>query len=249
VVFIANKYTYKEVKDYIESNNDYMLISTSYNNYKEKLKIKHRDHIFEMNFDSFKNSKQRCPLCNSTKKYTIEEVKKIINEKDKDYICVSDDYINNKTKIKIKHLLCNKIYESSLNNFLNKDNRCPYCNRQSKSENKIEKFLIENNINYEKEKRFKDCKDKRTLPFDFYLEDYNLCIEYDGEQHYDTLKYFKDKDYNKMKLELTQKHDRMKDEYCNNNNIKLLRISYKEKDDIERIIDEALFEIEHSTIV
>ena len=46
-----------------------------------------------------------------------------------------------------------------------------------------------------------------------------------------------------MKLELTQKHDRMKDEYCNNNNIKLLRISYKEKDDIERIIDEALFEI------
>ena len=43
---------------------------------------------------------------------------------------------------------------------------------------------MNNNIEFKKEKKFKDCKDKYQLPFDFYLPQYNLCIEFDGEQHF-----------------------------------------------------------------
>ena len=43
---------------------------------------------------------------------------------------------------------------------------------------------------FESQKRFKDCKDKRQLPFDFYLPSYNVCIEYQGEQHYRPIDHF-----------------------------------------------------------
>ena len=44
-----------------------------------------------------------------------------------------------------------------------------------------------NNINYIREKRFKDCKNIKPLPFDFYLPEKNICIEYDGEHHFKSI--------------------------------------------------------------
>ena len=224
-------------------DNDYSLISP-YKNLKENVTLLHLEcnREFEMRPDNFLYNNQRCPYCVNCKKYTIEDVKNIINNEE--YKLISDNYVNNKEKLIIKHLNCNKEFKMTLNDFKNGNQRCPYC-QKSKGEIIIQKYLSDNNIFFETEKRFDNCKDKRTLPFDFYLEDYNLCIEYDGEQHYKQSRFKNSKD----KLELTQKHDRMKDDYCKKNGIKLLRISYKEKDDIEKIIDEALFEIEHSTII
>lgn len=60
---------------------------------------------------------------------------------------------------------------------------CGLC-RRSKGEDLICSLLDSLQIKYEREKRFKDCRYKNTLPFDFYLPDYNICIEYDGEQHF-----------------------------------------------------------------
>lgn len=64
--------------------------------------------------------------------------------------------------------------------------------------------------------------DIRPLPFDFYLPEYNICIEYDGEQHNRSVKHFGgDKAfYTRIK------HDNIKNEYCKNNGISLLRIPY-----------------------
>jgi len=64
-----------------------------------------------------------------------------------------------------------------------KDNSCPKCNA-SKGEQKIREFLIENNFIFEEQKKFKSCRRKKMLPFDFYIESCNLLIEYQGEQHY-----------------------------------------------------------------
>ena len=158
-----------------------------------------------------------------------------------------DEYVNCREKIKLRHNKCGTEFFIKSNEFIILGNRCPYC-KSSKGEKIIEKYLKENNIEFDFQKRFSDCIDKLPLPFDFYLEDYNLCIEYDGEFHYEVKKFVEGDEYNKQQFELTQKHDKMKDDYCKKNGIKLLRISYKEKDDIERIIDSALFEIEHSTI-
>ena len=98
---------------------------------------------------------------------------------------------------------------------------CLYC-KGSKGEKRIAKWLDKHNITYEPQKRFDDCKDINALPFDFYLPDYNIAIEYDGKQHFEPIEYFG----GQKAFEYTQKHDNIKNEYCKNNNIKLLRISY-----------------------
>lgn len=77
--------------------------------------------------------------------------------------------------------------------------------------------------------------------FDFYIPDYNLFIEYDGEQHFITPRYHgDDSKANQLILEKTQKHDKIKNQYCEDNNINLLRIPYWEKQNIETIINNHL---------
>ena len=86
----------------------------------------------------------------------------------------------------------------------------------------IRQWLINNGIEYEYQKSFADCRDKRSLPFDFYLPEYNVCIEYDGKQHYESIEYFGGEE----SFAYTQRHDEIKNQYCADNNIKLLRIPY-----------------------
>ena len=111
----------------------------------------------------------------------------------------------------------------------------------SKAENTIWNWLKYNNINFEFQKRFSDCKDKNTLPFDFYIPKYNLCIEYQGSQHYDPGFYIRKKksqEEGMKKYLLQKKHDEMKKEYCKQNNINFLEIKYTEN--IEDKLKEAL---------
>lgn len=73
--------------------------------------------------------------------------------------------------------------------------------------------------------------------YDFYLPDYNLIIEYDGEQHYFPVNFG---GWDELELHRrfknTQENDRIKTQYCNDNHINLLRIPYWEKQNIETII-------------
>lgn len=89
---------------------------------------------------------------------------------------------------------------------------------------------------------FLDCCNIKPLPFDFYLPEYNVCIEYDGIQHFEPTRFNK-----KMTIEeandnfIQQKfRDEIKNNYCKNNNIKLLRIPYTEYDNIEKVINKYL---------
>ena len=100
---------------------------------------------------------------------------------------------------------------------------CSKC-RTSKGENKIMNHLKNNNINFKYGHRFDDCRYKLPLPFDFYLPDYNMCIEYDGEQHFTEISIWG----GLIELENTKKRDKIKNEYCNKKNIQLLRIKYDE---------------------
>ena len=107
------------------------------------------------------------------------------------------------------------------------------CLNKSKGEMYIEEILKDNNIDYIPQKRFDDCKDEKTLPFDFYLPQYNVCIEYDGSQHFEPVQYWGgEKRFKELVL-----HDLIKDTYCKSNDIKLIRIPYTlKKDDIYNII-------------
>lgn len=86
------------------------------------------------------------------------------------------------------------------------------------------------------QKTFKDCKDKKLLPFDFYLPAYNLIIEYDGEQHFDIKHSFSGEDG----FVNTIIHDAIKNQYCEDNNINILRIPFWEFDNIEKLIKEKI---------
>lgn len=158
----------------------------------------------------------------------IENAKKI--HKDRyDYSLV--EYYNCKTPVKIKCCDCNTVFlQSPDSHLLGKG--CPKC-CASRGENMIEDWLVAHAIQYSKQYRYKDCKDKRPLPFDFYLPDYNACIEFQGEQHYKKgIKFFtsRNKDLKKAeeKFKLQKKHDRIKKKYCKNNNINFLEIKYNE---------------------
>ena len=98
---------------------------------------------------------------------------------------------------------------------------CGHCNRSVGSIT-IERLLKENNIKYEMEKTFENFKGKKGMPyrFDFYLPEYNRLIEFDGIQHYKERSIFKDS------LEAIQERDKIKNDYCLQHNISLIRIPY-----------------------
>jgi len=137
-----------------------------------------------------------------------------------DYSC--SDYINMNTPIDI---ICpiHGIFSQKPSGHIYNSNGCPICN-ESKGERIIKNLFETNNISYEQQKTFEDCKNIKVLPFDFYLPEYNICIEYDGEQHFRAYKIFGGED----KLEKRIFLDKIKTKYCETNDIKLIRIKYDE---------------------
>lgn len=99
---------------------------------------------------------------------------------------------------------------------------CYYCN-SSVLEKFTEKWLIKNNIKYEREKTFEECKDKLVLPFDFYLKEKNVLIECQGKQHYIWQKGLQPTYHHFL---LQKHHDWLKRKFCIDNNIKLIYINY-----------------------
>lgn len=117
-----------------------------------------------------------------------------------------------------------------------RNTNCPYC-KISKGEQKIEQYLVKNKILFEREKQFDDLKNIRNLRVDFYIELFNLIIEYDGEQHFKPMRRSHNKEKDLKKFENTQLHDQIKNDYCKKNKMNLLRIPYTVFNNIEKIID------------
>lgn len=102
----------------------------------------------------------------------------------------------------------------------------------------IQKFLENNKIEYKSE--YIVYIDDNYYRYDFYLPQYNLFIEYDGRQHYEPVRFYGDDEDAEYVFKRTQKHDKIKNRYCEENNINLLRIPYWETENIETIISNHL---------
>lgn len=103
---------------------------------------------------------------------------------------------------------------------------CPQC-KESSGERVVRQLLEYYDIQYIYQKTFQDCKDIQMLPFDFYLPDYNICIEYDGRQHFEPVDFAgKGEEWAQQQFIKIQCHDEIKNKYCKDNNIPLLRIPY-----------------------
>jgi DNA-directed RNA polymerase subunit RPC12/RpoP len=137
---------------------------------------------------------------------------------------------------------CGNEWNASINSRTGKGKTdCPNCRARSKCEVIIEKYLKKNNICFMPQYKIDDCKNIRPLPFDFAIfnndNDLLFLLEYDGELHFRG--YNKSKSSNK-KLLKTQKNDKIKNKYCKDNNIRLLRISYKNKNRMLDILEKEL---------
>jgi hypothetical protein len=83
------------------------------------------------------------------------------------------------------------------------------------------------------------------LRFDFYLVDKNICIEYDGKQHYILVNFTSKLSQETMESNLSKCkiQDEIKNTYCKNNNIKLIRIPYWEFKNISLILEKELLNV------
>ena len=122
--------------------------------------------------------------------------------------------------------ICNSIFESNASDILSGKVQSCGC-LKSKKEKKIKDILNKHSIKYFSEKTFDDCRfnDTHALArFDFYLPDYNILIEYDGIQHFESKGGWN----TEAQLEKTKTHDIFKTNWAKTHNIILKRFSYKD---------------------
>lgn len=229
----SKKYTYEEVKLHL-NDNGYELLSNEYHRNNENLMIKCPEgHVVHMRYSSFKSGR-RCKICARNQKHDINYIKETLNKYG--YILLDDKYINNDTKLNMR---CYNGHDIQLTfKHFKRGIRCQKCSCSS-GESEIIKILDENNIKYIHQYSFDDCKDIQTLPFDFYIPDKNICIEYDGIQHFKPIEQFG----GLKAFEDRKRKDEIKTFYCKQNNINLLRIPYWDFFNLQKIIQDKVINI------
>lgn len=188
------------------------------------------------------DNKRTCNDCtkirvSETKRIGIDKLKEIVSI-NSDSILISEDYINFKENLTFK-CKCNNEFKTSMISFNNGKKSCDKCSPKSKLEYITDLYLNNNNYNYETQHTFEDLLSikGRKLKFDFiiYFKDYYILLELDGEQHFKPSNLFGE---DKFKTQVI--HDKLKNEYCEKNNIILYRISYKELNNLELVLDDLL---------
>jgi len=176
-----------------------------------------------------------CPKCSGSYmdyNYFIEKTKLIHRDK-YDYSKV--EYKGTNIKVKIICPIHGEFWQTPHNHL--KGQGCPKCN-ESKGEKIVNQTLTNFKLKFIREHKFDDCRYKYSLPFDFYIPKYNTCIEYDGEQHYKQVDRFGGIEG----FESIQRNDKIKTQYCLDNNIKLIRIPYTEFNNIEEILNKEIYD-------
>lgn len=218
------------IQSTIIHNNKYEYSKTNYINALHDVEIICKQHgSFIQNAHSHLQG-HGCPICRNEshpKKYTtktlIEKFKSIHSDL-YDYSKVN--YYNYTSPVEIICKIHGVFKQTPKKHLMGQG--CPMC-KKSHGEQLIQKFLTENNISYQPQYRFKNCKYNKILPFDFYLPAHNICIEFDGKQHHKPMSFSSDQSEETKNNNLAniQIRDNIKTEFCYSNNIKLIRITDK----------------------
>ena len=219
------------IKIFNEMNNfkyDYSKFRTYENSRFQKISILCKMCLTEFEQAIEGHLNHGCSSCSKNKKYSTESLLsklKLVHNSEYDYDL--SNFKNVKSTINVKcqeHGWFGITVRHHLRGF-----GCSKCNMTS-GEKRVFNFLKINKIKNIFQHTFDGCVGiKRKLPFDFYLPDFNICIEYDGRQHFE--KVFNDQDFEKTKI-----NDQIKTNFCYNNDIKLIRIPYWDYDNISYII-------------
>ena len=211
-----------------------------------KIPIIHKNcnNIFYQTIGNHFHLNQGCPYCDPSRKFELKDIKKIakkfiigskkLNQNIKLISKLNHDWIKNykgyhKTKLIFK---CKKhgIFSKNPGDIKNNNQcGCPICNtetRQSKGERKIGEILNQLNLKFKQEVKVFNTR----LRFDFFLKEYNLAIEFDGQQHFHNL------DFRGRNLKKIKKNDFLKNKLCFIYKINLIRIPYWEYDNLEEYL-------------
>jgi uncharacterized protein with PIN domain len=233
-------YTTKTFKEKVfELVRDEYSVLGEYINSSTKVLIEHNNCKYNWNVEPNNFlSGSRCPNCYGNIRKTTEQFKKEVYGLVQDEYSVLGEYINSQTKLLMKHNKCDHEWYIVPDSFLC-GKRCPVC-ASSKGEKRVRKYLKYNNIIFEEQYKFTDCKGiKRVLPFDFAIFNNGkllFLIEYQGKHHYESIKRFGGEENFKK----TKYNDNIKYNYCLLNNIPLIYIPYWEFNNIEDILDNYL---------
>ena len=158
--------------------------------------------------------------------YTIDNIRIFAFNKGWDCIVYNQEYKGDKVPLKLM-CSCGNDFYVDLNHFVAGKYQCNECRmKQSAIAASVELWLNKNNLHYEKEKIFEECRDQKPLPFDFYLIDFNACIEVDGIGHYRPVTFGGNKEKANILYQERVKNDKIKNDYCKKNNIPLLRLPF-----------------------
>ena len=97
-------------------------------------------------------------------------------------------------------------------------------------------------LRFKRQVRFKTCRSKKELPFDFLVrltDKAGILIEYHGIQHYKPVRWSNSMDDEKMIaiFEGVKKRDRLKEEWAKKRNIPLLVVPHWDKEKIPELIE------------
>ena len=168
-----------------------------------------------------------CPYCNCGILTTEQFIEKAKEKHGDMYDYSKVEYVNSTTPICI---ICHEKDENgeehgefyiTSTKFLTNIIPCKKCSRKSKMEHDIILILEKNNIKFIHNKYFEDLGFKS---YDFYLPDYNILIECQGIQHFESKDFFG----GEQQFEKQKENDIIKYNYAKNNNIKLLYFTYLE---------------------
>ena len=243
------KHDIRSVKEYLNKYGEgTVLLSDVYVNAVTDLEFKCKcgDRFCRTFNDMTFAKRHKCTLCGGNKTaWNIDLIRSFVHE-NSDCELISTEYTNSNDKL-IFRCKCKKIFKTSFAYFnFNRQRRCSNCAKKiSKGEAEVLRHLENNNINFAREYKFNDCRNTNPLPFDFAIlnneDNLIFLVEYDGEGHTMPIDFAgKGEDWALSHLEDVRKRDKIKTDYCKNNNIPLLRISYLEINDIEKILTSEL---------
>jgi very-short-patch-repair endonuclease len=160
------------------------------------------------------NRKCGCPKCsNNVRLDVIEFIEKANNIHNNKYDYSKAQYSNNRNEIII---ICKKHGEFTQKPFVHlSQHGCPSC--INKTEFKFFEIIKEIYPTIKRQYKAKWCKNKQCLPFDFAIEEINIIIELDGEQHFKQIS-------NWTSPEIQIEKDKYKILCANQNNFSVVRI-------------------------
>lgn len=158
--------------------------------------------------------------------FTIHNIHNYIKENKISTILLSETYESlNDHKLNFKCGICGNTYMVSLNHFVY--STCHICGKCAHTNSRLvratENWLKENDVDFIKEYSFEDCRNIHKLKFDYavFINNEIILIEVDGEFHYKVTHKT-----TQESLEYQQKRDRIKDKYCKDKGIRLIRIPF-----------------------